>query len=111
MTNPLPKSMRDRNRYIAYEIIQEDPGKLYDKKIISRTISREILNFLGELGASRASARLIRYDPKKRQGIFKVCHTDVDGALCALALIRSIDNDRVIFNVLKISGTIKGCSQ
>lgn len=105
--NILPPTMRDKRRYIAFAIISENKINFND---LSNTIWHCILNYLGELGASKTGAWLIKdsFDEKKQIGLIKCSHDSVEEIRASLALIDRIGDSKVVINVLGISGTIKG---
>ena len=102
----LPSSMRDRERYLAFQLISEQDVLLQD---MNNTIWHSILNFLGELETSKARIKLIKdcYDEKRRLGIIRCSHEYVENVRASLALIQRIGDMRVIFKVLGVSGSIK----
>jgi ribonuclease P/MRP protein subunit POP5 len=102
----LPPSLRGRTRYLAFQIISEQNILLQD---LINTIWHSILNFIGEMGTSKANIKVIRdaYDVKRQMGILRCSHDDVEQIRASLALIQRIGDARVIFRVLGISGSIK----
>ena len=103
---PLPSSLRERTRYLAFQVISEENILLQD---LINTIWHSVLNFLGEIGTSKANIKIIRdaYEEKRQMGIIRCSHEDVESIRAALALIQRIGDARVIFKVLGISGSIK----
>lgn len=104
MSKPILPTLREKNRYIAFESISNSK---FSRNDIVRVIWNSILKFFGEIGASKTSLWVMDWDEKKQKGILKVNHKSVDVIRTSLALIDSINGYRVIFNVLGISGTIK----
>ncbi|ODS39161.1 MAG: hypothetical protein A7316_06280 [Candidatus Altiarchaeales archaeon WOR_SM1_86-2] len=105
MPKPLPPTLRERNRYVVFEIISENNG--FSKGDVSKVIQNASLRFLGELGVSKMSLWLIEWNGETRKGILKVNHKSVDEMRASIALIREINGKRAIFHVLGVSGTIK----
>jgi ribonuclease P/MRP protein subunit POP5 len=103
---PLPPSLRNRRRYIAYQVISESKFIFQD---LSNSIWHSLLNLMGELGASQADLWIARdlYDEAKQIGIIRCAHDNVEQVRTALALIERIGDVRVIVKVLGISGSIK----
>ena len=99
----LPKSLRPHNRYLAFEVISESKILLQD---LMSAINQQLLNFLGELGTSKARPWLMRneYDEKKNKGLIKCSHTHVEHVRAALSLIEKIGDSRVIVRVIGVSG-------
>lgn len=104
MTKMLPPTLRERNRYLAFEIISE---RKFSKDDVIKAIWNSSLNFLGELGTGKTSLRLIDWDEEKQHGIIKVNHKSVNEIRAAIALIKEINSTRIIPRVKGISGTIK----
>jgi RNase P/RNase MRP subunit POP5 len=102
--NPLPPSKRETNRYLVFEVISEGG---FSKTDISKTVWRSALQFLGELGASKLSLRLIEWDEKNQKGILKVNSKGVQEARASLTLIKEIEKNKTIFHVLTVSGILK----
>ncbi len=102
----LPSSLRERTRYLAFHVISEQNIFLQD---LINTIWHSILNFMGEMGTSKANIKVIRdaYDEKRQMGILRCSHDDVEQVRAALALVQRTGDARVIFRVLGISGSIK----
>jgi len=89
-------SLKERNRYIVYEIREKKP---FSK--VKLEIKNSILKFLGEFESAKANV-LILDDFKNNKGIIKVNAKYVDKIKVALMLIK----DPVI-EAVGVSGTIK----
>ena len=104
MSKPLPPTLRERNRYIVFEVISDSN---FTRKCIVREIWNIILEFLGELNASKLSLWMMDWNDETQRGLLKVNHLSVDELRSALSTIKEIDRKRVIFHVLGVSGTLK----
>lgn len=108
MENPkfLPPTLRERERYLVFEIISESAVEYKD---LSRAMWFSILAFLGETGAAESQARIIKnlYNPKKQQGIIRCKHDMTEKVRASIAMVRKIGNTNSIIRVLGITGTIK----
>jgi ribonuclease P/MRP protein subunit POP5 len=102
----LPSSMRDRERYLAFDVISEQNILMQD---LINTIWHSILNFLGEAETSRARLKIIKdsYDEKNQMGILRCSHESVENVRASLALIQRIGDIRVVVRILGVSGSIK----
>jgi len=110
MLKPLPPTLRERNRYLAFELIPDlnsgrDENLSRDEMI--KAIQRSCLNFLGEVGTSKTGLWLMDWDTKRKKGILKVSHKSVDEVRASLALIKDIKKKPCIFHILGVSGTVK----
>ncbi len=62
----------------------------------------------GITGLSEINPKLIRYDEKGSKGILLTNHLEVKRLRSAIAYITRIENAKVAFQVIRVSGTIKG---
>jgi len=109
MPNLLKPTLREKNRYIAFEIISDEK---YARDEIVKAVWSACLRFLGEKGASTTSLWIMDWDEEKQRGIIKVNHRSVDDVKAALALmpeIKKADGNRckAIYRTLTVSGTLK----
>lgn len=103
----LPSTLREKTRYIAFQIISEEPIEYSD---LESGIWNTLLDFLGEYGVSKTSVWLIKdkWDKDKQTGIIRCNHRSVQNIIVSLGLINRLGNNRINFKILKVSGTIKG---
>jgi ribonuclease P/MRP protein subunit POP5 len=100
--NALRPSMRDKKRYIAFEILSDRPlGYDADKKLICK-----INELLGVFQASKAGILRVKYDAKTQSGLFKVDRSFVDYARAAFVMIKSLDGVKVAVHTLRVSGML-----
>ncbi|MBU5688318.1 MAG: ribonuclease P protein component 2 [Candidatus Aenigmarchaeota archaeon] len=104
----LPASLREKNRYILFKIISEEPIEYSD---LESAIWNTMLDFLGEYGTSKTSAWLIkdRWDKNNQTCIIRCNHLSVPALIASLGLINRLGDTRIAVKILKVSGTIKGC--
>lgn len=102
-------SLRENYRYIAFEVIFEEPITFSD---LESAIWNTAQDFFGELGTSKISLWIIKnlYDEQKQIGVIRCNNLSVDKVLTTLGLITRLGDVRVIFKIHKVSGTIKGLS-
>ncbi|MBD3261667.1 MAG: ribonuclease P [Candidatus Altiarchaeales archaeon] len=108
MPKLLPKTLRERNRYIAFEVVSNQRPSRRD---LVSSLWYYHLRLWGEYGASRSSLWLMDWDKEKARGIIKVNHKSVDDVRATLALTSKIDRDDALIHVLKVSGTLKKARQ
>lgn len=103
---PLLPSLREKKRYLAFEIISK--GKIKDFSSVSSAIWANSLSFMGELGAAKAGIWLLpdKYNEKTQRGIIKVGNKHVNELKAALALIGKIDGNEVIVRSIIVSGML-----
>lgn len=98
---PILPSLREKKRYISYEIIAEKPIK---REAIIGALNQGLLRFLGEFGSAKAGIMFI--ENKENKGILKVNNTMVDQVKSGLILIKDINSEKVIIKTTKVSGTL-----
>ena len=93
-----------RKRYILFKIIS-------DKEIRYETAKKAILDsslkLLGELGTSKANIKVLPDFWQKNRGVISVNHNYVPKIKLSLALIKQINNQKVIVLSEKVFGTLK----
>jgi len=99
---PLSPSLRQKKRYLVFEVISE---KQIDFNVVNNIILQNSSNFLGELGMAEAGIFLLqdKFDTEKKKGIIKVNHKYVHHLKSALALINDED---AIFRSVGVSGIL-----
>ena len=100
--NPLKPSMREKKRYMAYEIMSNKPVKEADKALIKR-----IRELLGVFSASKAGVMSVKYNDDKQRGILRVDRKFVDHIRSCFVMIKHLNNEEVLVRTLKVSGMIK----
>jgi RNase P/RNase MRP subunit POP5 len=75
---------------------------------ILEAIKDSIQILFGITGLSEINPRLIRYDEKGSRGILLTNHLEVKRLRSAMAYITRIQNAVVAFQVIRVSGTIRG---
>lgn len=103
----LPSSLREKKRYLAYEIISEEPVSFQD--VVSAFWS-SMLSLLGELGTAKANVWFVKdtWDGDRQRGVIRCRHTAVDDVRAAIATVEEIEDTRAIVQSLGVSGTMKG---
>lgn len=101
-------TLREKKRYIKFQVIPE-PGEDYNYSDLEAAIWNVALQFLGEIGVSKASIWIIKdlWDPKSQTGVIKCKTSSIDEVIASLGLIDRLGDNRVCFKILKVSGTIK----
>lgn len=108
--NVLPPTLREKKRYLAFEIISEEKLEFED---ILNAFWHSLLNLCGELGTSQANIWFIKdlWDEQNQKGLIKCRHDSVEYVRSALALIERIGDIRVIIYTLGVSGTMKAAKR
>ena len=105
----------EKHRYIAFELIT-DCHNITEEKI-NNTIWNLIYRLYGETGTSQTGLWMIYYDLEEKRGVLRTSLSFYEKVRTTLAVVRKIyerynnktkpRDDKVIFHVLGVSGTIK----
>jgi ribonuclease P/MRP protein subunit POP5 len=100
-------TLREKDRYIAFKIISEEPITYSD---LESAIWNQLLDFYGEYGMSKTSMWLMKklWDERSQAGIIRCNNKSVPQIVAGLGLISRLGDVRVIVKILSISGTLKG---
>ena len=104
---PVLPSLREKKRYLVFEIVSKQPIK--DFSAISKAIWKSLLDLSGVLGASRAGIWLLsdKFNKDEQKGIIKVNHKHADLLKAALCTIKQINGNDVIVRSMGMSGILK----
>ena len=100
---PLLPTLRERKRYLAFEIISESP--IGDFEAVSSSIWTSCLSFLGELECGKAGIMMMKYN--NQRGLIKVSHKYTKKVRASISLMQQIKGTDVIVRSIGLSGTIK----
>ncbi len=94
-------SLRERQRYIAYEILSD---KLVNSKAIREEFYSKIKGYLGSFGMAEAGVMMLEEAGNK--GIIRTNSKNVDKVRAALILVKNINGNKVIIKTLGVSGIL-----
>lgn len=102
----LPPTLRERERYIRFKIVSEEKIVFSD---LEQALTNYFLDYYGEFLFSQFSLKLIKnlWKEKKQDGVIKCNHLSVPWVIAGLGIIDRIGDQRIIFKIVKISGTLK----
>ena len=98
---PLLPSLKEKKRYLSYEVIAK-----HEMQNIGKLIIREIHSFLGSLTMAKAGIIDIPVQ-KPNQGFIKVSNKYVNEVKASLTMIKNINQQDVIVRSLNVSGTLR----
>lgn len=103
----LKPTLRERSRYVKFHILSEEKIEYTD---LEAAIWNTALDLYGETGVSKLSLWLVKnlYNEEKQIGVIRCNNNSVQQVLAALGMISRLGDNRVVFKILKVSGTIKG---
>lgn len=99
-------SLRAKKRYLAFELISEEPASRGDivKEVISSASS-----LLGDVATSDCDIKVLGFENGK--GIIQCSHTKVKETRASLAALTRINGKRATLHVLGASGTVKRATE
>lgn len=93
--------MRDKKRYMAYEIMSKKPIQMADKALIAK-----IKELLGVFMAGDAGVMNVKFNPKSQKGVLRVDRKFVDNIRSCFVMIKDLNNEKVLIRTIKVSGMI-----
>ncbi len=98
--------MREKKRYIVFRVHSEEQLDFSNTK---NAIWNSLEKWLGEKELAKANIHVVKnlWNSKEQKGFLRCCHKYVDGVKVGLGLIHQIGDSRVIFQTLRVTGTIK----
>lgn len=104
----LPSSLRKPQRYLVFEIISDNEIEFVDAR---DTIREAILEFLGELYASKSRFWIIENLYSKNKGIIRCDPRYIEHIRVSLSLITYIGETQCLIRVIGVTGTIKSAKE
>jgi len=103
---PLLPSLREKKRYIAFEIISKH--KINAKQAFT-AIWNSLLEFAGQKETAKAGMIILKdkYNQKTQKGIIRISHKMTDTLKSALILIKEIGKTPVVVKSITTSGILK----
>ena len=95
---------RSRRRYLAIYIEGAKPG---GAKELEELIFSSLLRLFGEVGASKASFRVVEYDAGEGVAVVRCGHKHAGLVRAALAAITDVGGRPAALHVLDVSGTLR----
>jgi len=104
---PLMPSLRERKRYLAYEVISNN--KFNDAISVNKAILDAAKEFLGNLGMAHAGILPLndKWDLKNQRGILRVNNKHVDELKASLIFIKNIQGKEAMVKSVGASGILK----
>ena len=99
-------TLREKKRYIFFKVHSDCRVEF---RMVRDAIMNSILNWLGDKDFALAKPWVIKnlWEQRKQEGVVRCSHRYVDDVKVSLGLVRQIGDARVIFQTLRVSGTIK----
>jgi ribonuclease P/MRP protein subunit POP5 len=102
-------TLRPKKHYVIFRVHTDNPEFRPDFLNIRGAIWNSLESWLGESGLAKANVKFVMnlWNPQKQSGLLSCNPKYVDHVKVALALVHQIGDERVIIQVLRVSGTIK----
>ncbi|MFT4261508.1 MAG: Rpp14/Pop5 family protein [Candidatus Woesearchaeota archaeon] len=101
----LAPSLREKKRYLRFEILTLDNQKLFLTKPMNEVI-KKLREILGVFDSADAGIVPIKYEAKLNQAIIRVSTRSLDKIKAAFLFITTLGTQEVIIKSLKVSGNI-----
>ncbi|HLC32520.1 MAG TPA: Rpp14/Pop5 family protein [Candidatus Nanoarchaeia archaeon] len=103
---PLLPTLKEKKRYLAFEIISK--SKIRDFSEVSKAMWASALSYVGTKGVSQMGLWVLaeKYNASAQKGLIKVSHRSLDCMRASLALIKQIGDQPVIVRSLGASGVL-----
>ncbi|MFQ5474805.1 MAG: Rpp14/Pop5 family protein [Candidatus Nanoarchaeia archaeon] len=104
---PLLPSLREKKRYLVFEVISNEEIREFSS--IKEAIWQSNLALLGELGMGEAGLWMLedKWQQEEQKGIMRVNNKYIDKLRVSLSLIKEAEQKQVIVRSVGISGTLK----
>ena len=97
-------SQRDSKRYVFFRVHSRNS---LDYPEVKNSVMNSLLNWMGSEDFAKARPWVVKNLWKPNSGVIQCSHRYVDHVKMGLALIHQIGDSRVIFQTLRVSGTLK----
>ena len=101
---PLQPTLREKKRYIVYQIDSDSKLNMYDAQ---KDMLTQIHQLLGVFQSSKAGIMPIKFDDTSNKGILRVNHTAVDLIKSCFVMIKTIKKTPVCIHTIGVSGILK----
>lgn len=104
MKYKMPKSMREKRRYLEVRIVT--PSSV-DEEGLRRVLWEALLGALGEVGAAKTQAWVLEWDPAAGTGFIRCAIPSVDEVIFSLKTVTAIGGTPANIIIEGVSGTLK----
>jgi len=108
---PLLPSLREKKRYLAYEVISRQ--RFNDSVRVSEAIFNAAHDYLGNLGMAKAGILSIpdKWNKNMQRGIMRVDNKHVNDLKASLVFVKNIEGNDVVIKSIGLSGILKKTQQ
>ena len=99
-------STREKKRYVIFRVISEEK---VDYRSVRDALWNSMTHWMGEADLGKAGVRIIKnlWNSREQSGFVQVSPKYVDAVKVSMGLIHQVGDQRVIFQSVRVSGTIK----
>ncbi len=105
MMGKLLPTLKDRKRYLAFEVLAEKP---LSWESMRKAVTLAVKNYIGLEGMANAGLQFVKNN--KNKGIVRMNHDYLNKVRASLLFIREIDNQKVIVKSIRASGILNKVS-
>lgn len=104
-------ALRERKRYLAFEIISKKP--IHDFKKVSNSIWNACFEFMGVLNCNKAGIIIMKdkFNISKQKGILRINNKMYNEIQTSLSMINEIEKIPILINTIGMSAILKKCEQ
>jgi ribonuclease P/MRP protein subunit POP5 len=102
MVRPLLPTLRQKKRYILFEVIAKDT---VPQNVVLGVIQATAKECVGLWGVGALQMKLIEF--KQHRGIVRVDHRHVDTMRAILGVVKIAGEQSIVLRTLKVSGSLK----
>ncbi|MEW6294928.1 MAG: Rpp14/Pop5 family protein [Candidatus Diapherotrites archaeon] len=103
--NAIPLSLRDRKRYIVFELISD---KKLSGKELNFSLNKLFLQLYGEIGFSKMNLSLIKFNEENGKGILRCRHSFLEEAKAGIMFLSNKANEiKLIPRIVRVTGTAR----
>ena len=108
---PLLPSLRDKKRYLAYEVVSKQ--RFYDAMAVNKAIFSAARDFLGDLGTAKAGILMLndQWNESMQRGVIKVNNKHVDNLKASLIFVKDIEGKEAVVKSVGASGVLRKLQQ
>ena len=105
----LQPSLKQRKRYVLFQITQDPKDKKFWKREILDAIEAQLINCFGIFLYAKASPMIVKetFNENTQQIIIKINHKYTDELKVAMALLKEIKETQVTIHSISTSGILK----
>jgi RNase P/RNase MRP subunit POP5 len=102
----LAPSLREKKRYLRFEIVSLDSSKLYVSRPMNEVI-KKIREILGVFDSANAGIIPVKYYSNLNQAVIRVSTSSLDKIRASFLFIKELGTQRVIIRSVKVSGAVR----